>query len=97
LTKSSTPKELYLVIALTLSETLSYHPSILSQVISKGNLSPKVKIIKKKPTNNMKINPQKYTEKRERRDRRAQKKKRDWWRGKVRRRRGESPSLQGSI
>lgn len=27
MTKSSPPKELYLVIAFTLSETLSYHPS----------------------------------------------------------------------
>jgi len=63
LTKSSTPKELYLVIAVTLSETLSYPSSILSQVISKENSSLKVKKEKKrkKTTSNRKISPQKST------------------------------------
>ena len=62
--KSSTPKELYLVIAVTLSETLSYPSSILSQVISKENSSPKVKKEKekkKKNRSNRKISPQKST------------------------------------
>lgn len=63
MTKSSTPKELYLVIAVTLSETLSYPSSILSQVISKENSSLKVKKEKKrkKTTSNRKISPQKST------------------------------------
>lgn len=100
MTKSSTPKELYLVIALTVSERLSYHSSILSQVISKEHLSLKIKKEKKKKpqANNIKINPQKSTGKEEREEMRERKREIEidgGGEGKKRERREKLPACKG--
>ena len=84
--KSSTPKELYLVIAVTLSETLSYPSSILSQVISKENSSPKVKKEKekkKKKQKQQKNKPSKIHWNKRKREEVGEKLR--WCKGKVRR------------
>ena len=82
--KSSTPKELYLVIAVTLSETLSYPSSILSQVISKENSSPKVKKEKNKCKQQKNKLSKIHWNKRKREE--VGEKLRWWW-GKIRRER----------
>lgn len=87
--KSSTPKELYLVIAVTLSETLSDPSSIFSRVISKENSSPKVKKEKKrkKTHKQQKNNPSKIHWNERKREEVGEKLR--WWKGKVRHETGD--------